>query len=307
MKMDFNLIKLISMSTKKILFLVAFTVCGLLAADGFAQNVEEAVEKTAKDAAKTAIEEVESEVNTKLEKRRAKKDKKRKKLEAKPEKEVIEAQKKATKPDPEEQEQPQTQVQESQPDQPKEKSSSEVPANGDRTQAYLEEFKKLDVSYIGSTQNCVGYNVYAIKYKRTWFLATNVNESPVLSVFVEKPPRTEDAFPVASPFLVEGLKGILVNQYAKKKNRRKKVKDLQLYGFYKLKRPGRQAAKGLLLIEYPKELNKEPDFFLFKMFYDMFNKKKEEMKPDPNIQKQFEDKLKAPLDKAKEELSTVSK
>ena len=298
--MDFNLIKLISMSTKKILFLVAFMVCGLLAADGVAQTVEEAVEETFKDTVKSDIEEVENEVQSKKEKRRSKRDKK-KKGEKAAEKAVVEEKKQEETPKSE------PVKEESKASQSEEKGGGEVPANGDRTQAYLEEFKKLDVSYIGSTQNCVGYNVYAIKYKRTWFLATNVNESPVLSVFVEKPPRTEDVFPIASPFLVEGLKGILVNKYAKKKNRRKKVKDLQLYGFYKLKRPGRQAAKGLLLIEYPKELNKEPDFFIFKFFYDMFNKKKEEMKPDPNIQQQFEDKLKGPMDKAKEEISTIAK
>ncbi|MBL6445816.1 hypothetical protein JMN32_05830 [Fulvivirga sp. 29W222] len=292
------------MSTKKVLFLIAFSVSVFSAYGSYAQTVEEAVKKTVNDTAKTAIEEVESEVKdevkNKKEKRKEGRKKKDKNGAVESEKDIVKSPESSAKSEPVvEQSNSETLAEE--------KNNNETPVNVDRTQAYLEEFKKLDVSYIGSTQNCVGYNVYAIKYRRTWFLATNVNESPALSVFVERPPRTEEVFPAASPFLVEGLKGILVNQYAKKKHRRKKVKDLQLYGFYKLKRPGKQAAKGLLLIEYPKELNKEPEFFLFKMFYDMFNKKKEELKPDPNIQKQFEDKLKVPMDKAKEEISTVAK
>lgn len=278
---------------------MVFVIGGFTATEGFSQSSEEAT--AVQDTVRSEQEQVEEDVNSEKKSKKDKKKNRKSRKERKAEENKNDAEKPQATIESEKTEEPSPIKQESK------ENKSEVPASGDRTQAYLEEFKKLDVSYIGSTQNCVGYNVYAIKYKRTWFLATNVKDSPVLSVFIEKPPRSEAAFPAASAFVVEGLKGMLVNKYAKKKNRRKKVKDLQLYGFYKLKRPGRQAAKGVLLIEFPKELNKEPDFFVFKFFYDLFNKKKEELKPDPNIKQQFEDKLQVPVDKAKEAVSTAVK
>ena len=286
-----------TLKMRRILFLIAF-ICGSLVAN--AQSVGEEIKDTVEDAVDKMENDLEEGVDKAKSKRKEKKEKKRdRKLKKQQSGNNVVNNETTEVPASSPANEPTT---------PASSQNNSAPATGaDRISSYLEEFKKLDVSYIGSTQNCVGYNVYALKYKRTWFLATNVNKSSAMSVFIERPPRSEDPFPSASPFLVEGIKGTLVAQYAKKKNRRKKVKDLQLYGFYKFKKPGKRAVKGLLLIEYPKDVNKEPEFFLFKMFYDMFNKNLEEAKPDPNIQKQFEEKLQKPAEDAMEKAAGAVK
>ncbi len=186
-------------------------------------------------------------------------------------------------------------------------SEAQVVQEGSRSGQYLGQFKKLDVSYIGSTQNCVGYDIYALKYKRSWFLAITVQDSPNLTVFIEKPPRSEEKLPKVSDFTIEGLNGILVNQYTKKKTRRKKVNDLELYGFYKLRRQGKRVAKGILYVEFPDDVNAESNFFLFKMIKGIFGKKLPKA-PDPkSLKPELQKKIEAPIKEAEQKIDSAIK
>lgn len=108
----------------------------------------------------------------------------------------------------------------------------------------------LHIGYYGTTQNCLPFNVYGFKYKRTWFLIAAQNTSSTYLVI--KPPRTsEDIVYTGSDFLFTGIAKSFSNNYLELKNRRRTVKDIQLYGFYKFNKPGKKAIKGLLYIEYP--------------------------------------------------------
>lgn len=112
-------------------------------------------------------------------------------------------------------------------------------------------FDGVHVGYYGTTQNCLAYNVYAFKYRRTWFLIANQSQN--LTYLVARPPRTEGQQVVGgSEYLVNGLSKAYANSYWKFKKRRKVVKDIKIYGYYKFFKPGRKAIKGLLLLEYPK-------------------------------------------------------
>ena len=114
----------------------------------------------------------------------------------------------------------------------------------------FKNFSNLHISYYGTTQNCKPFNIYCFKYKRTWFLIANQEMN--ITFFTLRPPRVESANIVTgSNFLLQGLGKTYANQYTFLKKRRKVVKDLEIYGFYKFNRPGRKSVKGLLYLEYP--------------------------------------------------------
>jgi hypothetical protein len=117
-------------------------------------------------------------------------------------------------------------------------------------QAAFNNFSDLHISYYGTTQNCKAFNIYCFKYRRTWFLIAN--QEMKITFFTLRPPRIESTNIVSgSSFLLDGLGKAYANQYTKLKRRRKVVKDLEIYGFYKFNRPGRKSVKGLLFLEYP--------------------------------------------------------
>lgn len=117
-------------------------------------------------------------------------------------------------------------------------------------------FSDLHISYYGTTQNCKPFNIYCFKYRKTWFLVAN--QEMKITFFTLRPPRVESTNIVSgSNFLLHGLGKAYANQYTKLKRRRKVVKDLEIYGFYKFNRPGRKSVKGLLFLEYP-ELDPGP-------------------------------------------------
>jgi hypothetical protein len=117
-------------------------------------------------------------------------------------------------------------------------------------QAAFNSFSDLHISYYGTTQNCKPFNIYCFKYRRTWFLIAN--QDMKITFFTLRPPRVESTNIVSgSNFLLHGLGKAYANQYTKLKRRRKVVKDLEIYGFYKFNRPGRKSVKGLLFLEYP--------------------------------------------------------
>jgi hypothetical protein len=111
-------------------------------------------------------------------------------------------------------------------------------------------FSTLHIGYYGTTQNCKPFNIYCFKYRHTWFLIANQNMN--ISFFTLYPPRTESNDIVSgSPYLLQGLGKAYTNNYTKIKKRRRVVKDLEIYGFYKFNRPGRKSIKGLLYLEFP--------------------------------------------------------
>lgn len=119
----------------------------------------------------------------------------------------------------------------------------------------LPEFKNLadmQVGYYGTTQNCEPFNIYAFKYKRTWMFIAKQEAN--YTFLIVRPPRSEEKGVLpGSNFLYEGLSLANENAYTKLVKRRKIVKDIEVYGYYKFYRPGKKAIKGLLLLEYPDE------------------------------------------------------
>lgn len=168
-------------------------------------------------------------------------------------------------------------------------------------QEIINKLETLTVSFSGNAQNCVPYDVYAFKYKRSWLIVMKENDN--LALFLTKPPRTDEKLYVASDFLLDGLSKIIPNgSYYKKKNRRRVVNDIEIYPFYKLKRRGKQVMKGLLLLELPDE--KEPStFFLFKPFI----KKKDEVLNKAPLKRDFEKSIQNVKDKTASETKEVLK
>lgn len=162
-------------------------------------------------------------------------------------------------------------------------------------QKVINKLETLTVSFSGNAQNCIPYDVYAFKYKRSWLIV--MKESDNLALFVTKPPRSEEKLYVASDFLLDGLAKVIPNEsYYKKKNRRRVVNDIEIYPFYKMKRRGKQVMKGLLLLELPDE--KEPStFFLFKPFI----KKKDEVMDKEPLKRDFEESIQKAKDKVSKE------
>lgn len=160
-------------------------------------------------------------------------------------------------------------------------------------QEVINKLETLTVSFSGNAQNCIPYDVYAFKYKRSWLIV--MKESDNLALFMTNPPRSEEKLYVASDFLLDGLSKIIPNTtYYKRKNRRRVVNDIEIYPFYKLKKRGKQVMKGLLLLELPDE--KEPStFFLF----EPFMKKKDEVMENAPLKRDFEESIQ----KAKDEVS----
>jgi hypothetical protein len=114
----------------------------------------------------------------------------------------------------------------------------------------FKNLSSLHVGYYGTTQNCKAFNIYGFKYKRTWLLIANQDMN--LTYLVARPPRSEGKKVVpGSNFLFEGLSKANEHNYTKLKKRRRVIKDIEIYGFYKFHRPGKKAMKGLLLLEYP--------------------------------------------------------
>ena len=168
-------------------------------------------------------------------------------------------------------------------------------------QEVISNLETLTVSFSGNAQNCIPYDVYAFKYKRSWLIA--MKESENLALFVTKPPRSEEKLYVASDYLLDGISKIIPNDtYYKKKNRRRVVNDIEIYPFYKLKRRGKQVMKGLLLLELPDE--KEPTtFFLFKPFV----KKKDEVLDKAPLKRDFEESIQKAKDKVGAEATEALK
>ncbi len=120
----------------------------------------------------------------------------------------------------------------------------------------FKDFKDVHIGYYGTTQNCLPYNVHGFKYRRTWLLVANQESN--LTFLVIKPPRTEEVMLPGSDFLFLGLGKTYTNNYLKLKKRKRSVKDVELYGFYKFKRFGRKSLRGLLFLEYPKTESEPP-------------------------------------------------
>ncbi len=167
----------------------------------------------------------------------------------------------------------------------------------------INRFKTLDVSYLGTTQNCIPYDVYALKYYNSWILA--VIENQTVGIFVTRPPRSKERIHTASLYFMEGTSKLIeLKNYLKKKSRRKVVNDLELYGFYKLNKLGKRTARGLLLLELPDNRQQaEPSFFLFKFFHNLFSKTK--LPENDRIKPNLEEKIQPIEDKLNEQLDTI--
>lgn len=168
----------------------------------------------------------------------------------------------------------------------------------------IDNFKSLDISYLGTTQNCTPYNVYAIRYKKSWILA--VTEEETFAIFITSPPRSEEKIFTSSHFFNSGVSKIIsIPGYLKKKQKRKTVNDIDLYGYYKPNRKGKKALEGLFLIEIP-DIKEEPTFFLWKFFNNLFSKSKEKLEDNP-IKKNINEKVKSAEEKVISQKEKVEK
>ncbi|UXX77742.1 hypothetical protein N7E81_10210 [Reichenbachiella carrageenanivorans] len=144
------------------------------------------------------------------------------------------------------------------------------------SQQVIRVLKTLPTSFSGNAENCIPYDVYAFKYKKTWILA--LVESENVEAFIVRGPRTDQSPYLASRFMSVGMSLIVPNKYYYiQKNRRKVINDIETYPFYKLKRKGKKAMKGLLYLELP-DPKVRPSFFLWKIFA----KKREEIEATPS-------------------------
>jgi hypothetical protein len=110
-------------------------------------------------------------------------------------------------------------------------------------------FKNLHIGHYGTTQNCVAYDVYALKYRWYWFLFIKQDEE--ISMMIVRPPLKDKNIDYPTLFFAEGVAKSYFYNYTKFKKRRRKVIDMHIYGFYKLNRFGKRAIRNLLLLEYP--------------------------------------------------------
>lgn len=114
---------------------------------------------------------------------------------------------------------------------------------------YLENFNDMHVGYYGTTQSCEPYDVYAFKYRYHWFLF--VKKDNKLSFMQIKPPIKNKEIDYPSRHFVEGLSRCYSLGYTRFVKRKRKVLDMDIYGYYKFNRYGRRVIRGLLLLEYP--------------------------------------------------------
>jgi hypothetical protein len=107
----------------------------------------------------------------------------------------------------------------------------------------------MHISHYGTTQNCEAYDVYAFKFRRFWFLFVKQGEQ--LSIMHIKPPIKETQIYYPSKEFAKGIAQCYALNYTKLVKRKRRVVDMDIYGFYKFNRFGRKVMKGLLLLEYP--------------------------------------------------------
>ncbi|MCX2742705.1 hypothetical protein OO013_02445 [Mangrovivirga sp. M17] len=163
--------------------------------------------------------------------------------------------------------------------------------------AAIEILKNLQPGYFGNAENCIPYKVYAVKYYDSWILS--VVQADNLDVFITDGPRTEESVYHVSDFFIQGFVKALENNYVIKHSKRTIINDLEIYDYYELDRDGEIAIKGLLRLELPNTPEwKEPDFFVFKFFHNLFNRAKENAPEAPTIQPALEENMNAMKDTA---------
>ncbi|WP_109832616.1 hypothetical protein [Reichenbachiella versicolor] len=160
----------------------------------------------------------------------------------------------------------------------------------------VESLKLIHPSFSGNAENCIPYDVYAFKYKKSWIIA--LNESENVDAFILNAPRAQESTYIASFHFTEGLGKIVPNTYYyKQKNKRKVVNDLELYPYYKMKWSGKKAMNGLLYIEIA-DTTERPKFFLWKVF----SKKQEDLKSEAgSLKPNFEQAISGVNDQAEQE------
>jgi hypothetical protein len=114
---------------------------------------------------------------------------------------------------------------------------------------HFNNFNEMHISHYGTTQQCEPYEVYAFKFRRFWFLFVKQNEK--LTLMHIKPPIKDKEIHYPSTELAKNIARCYSLKYTKLVKKKRKVIDMDIYGFYKFNRFGRKVIKGLLLLEYP--------------------------------------------------------
>ncbi|MFA0964157.1 hypothetical protein AB9P05_20275 [Roseivirga sp. BDSF3-8] len=111
---------------------------------------------------------------------------------------------------------------------------------------YADDLDNIEVSYFGFTENKNEYNLYAFKgKKRYWYFV--VSDGKSIHSFYKRKKKGEL---LAGSFLAtQSLLALVQESEIKKKEKRKKVNDLNLYCFYKFRKDGRKLMKGVRKVE----------------------------------------------------------
>jgi hypothetical protein len=152
------------------------------------------------------------------------------------------------------------------------KDSSKVIMDTASISKYFGDFSLLHIGYYGTAQNCIPYNIYAFKYKRKWFLY--IVENKMVSLMLINPPIPDKKISYPSSYLAVGIAHCFPLNYTKFKKRKRSVVDINIYGFYKFNKYGKEVVRGLLLLDYPKI---KKTFIVKKILQKSAKKKQEEL------------------------------
>ena len=99
-------------------------------------------------------------------------------------------------------------------------------------------------NYINKDES-LNYSVYSLKHKKDWVLI--MTRGYDVSVYIVDH-KTEETVP-ASNFFKYGVEQLMLNGKVGKKNKSKKIADLNVSDYYELKGKSKKVLKNLLLIE----------------------------------------------------------
>ncbi|MGB3180942.1 MAG: hypothetical protein WBB45_06110 [Cyclobacteriaceae bacterium] len=114
---------------------------------------------------------------------------------------------------------------------------------------YSDDLDSIEVSYFGFTDNKNDYRLHAFKGKKKhWYFV--VSDSVSIHSFYKKGKNGE--LQTGSLLLTQSLLACVAQDEIRKKEKRKKVNDLNLYCFYKFKKDGRKLVKRIRKVEEEK-------------------------------------------------------
>lgn len=114
---------------------------------------------------------------------------------------------------------------------------------------YADDLDSIEVSYSGFTDNKNDYRMHAFKGKKKyWYFI--ISDSVSVHSFYKKGKKGE--LQSSSFLLTQSLLACIGEDQIRKKEKRKKVNDLNLYCYYKFRKDGRMLVKSIRKVEEEK-------------------------------------------------------